>query len=74
MDGIGVDCWADEGLICSLIYWDFWLADCGESRTGVDGCVVYGGVAVDGGDAEEMGGWVIGGEEDGEDVLDGVNG
>ena len=67
-----MDCWADKRLIGSLINWNIWLADCGKGRTGVDGCIVYGGVAVDGGDAEEMGGWVVGCEEDGEDVLGSV--
>lgn len=62
----------DERLICSLVDWDFWLANGCESRTSVDCGVVYRGVAVDGGDAEEVGGWVVGSEEDGEDVLDRV--
>ena len=63
---------ADKRLICSFEDRDFWLANGCEGRTSVDCGVVYRGVAVDGGDAEEVGGWVVGSEEDGEDVLDRV--
>ena len=73
MDSIGVDCGTDERLICSLINRNFWLPNCCEGRTGINCGVVYGCVAMDGGDAEEVRGWVVGGEEDGKDVLCSVN-
>lgn len=68
-----MNCRTDEGLTCSLIDRDFWLADCGKGGTGVNCSVVNRGIAVDGGDAEEIGGRVVGGEENGEDVLGNVS-